>query len=276
MSAPSVPAPEQETRVVAHTRASRAAAVLLRLLAAANLLYLGWSLAFDFFFGARAAPPIPVAIGLVLFSGLPLALAWVIDRAVRAPLVAGEDGFAVSIGGKRIEVPRAALVEMRPLVVPLPLPGLVLRFRGFERILCTRALAAIAYDGDHPMVRFAEALPRKRRRVWWILALIVLPLLISAVIFRLQQVIVYGGGFGEYYAKGLGAYLGSFLLRWLEIAGGLLVLAGVLRVLAELFVWVATWIFPRASRGLRRGAEFFALIAYWAGVPGYLAFRLLS
>lgn len=278
-------APPLTFAVTAHDRALRFASVALRALAAVNVLYLGAVLVGDFFNGTDSAPPDVMAKGLALFTLLPIALALLVDWSVSGTLTVGAEALTLALRRERIDIPVASVTCVRPLVLPWPMPGLVLELksgRRFERILGTReslplftALAAHLAHDSSAMLDFADALPRRRRWLMPVLKLGVLPLAMSLVIFRLHQMVVYGGPFGQYHAFGLGPYLTSFFVRWLGIAGTFFVLYGVLELLTEAVIYGLTWLRPLRARGIRRAAEVVSSILYFGGIPGYVAFRLL-
>ncbi|MFO0592341.1 MAG: hypothetical protein U0441_32650 [Polyangiaceae bacterium] len=271
--------------VEAHSRATRALAIGLYALAAANVVYLGAALAGDFTNGTESAPPVPLAMGLLLFSALPVLIAAVLRRAATGTLTLRTDTLTLALRSERIDIPLASVTRIRPLALPWPTPAVALDLRSgrtFDRALGARTLPALVSALSRhvplekkPILSFAASVPEKRSR--WLLSLqhVVLPLALTLVIFRLHQIIVYGGPFGQYHSMGLGPYVGSFIRRWLGIAGAFAVMAGVLRIVVELTVWGLTVARPGAARALRRVAEILALVLYFGAIPGYVAVRLL-
>lgn len=288
-----VAAPEVEPviEVVLLTPFWRALSGALRLCAGVGLLWL----AFDML--ARIGLQVQSLSQLRLFAAavlLPSVAAWAIERrfAARASVEGGL--LVLDQRRQRIELPVASIAALRPWRLPLPCSGVDVRLAAGP--LWTRGLALtrpealrrmlaatgvpIAWEGrfaagradliqarddahrrwvDHPLVKFA-----------------LFPLLLALVAFRLHQVIAFGGAFGEYYSYGLAAYLTGLLIWWASWSIGLMLFAAVLRVAIETVVMLAMALRYAHAAALRDALEWLGRLAFYLGVPAWLAWRLLS
>jgi hypothetical protein len=293
--APSERAPaEAPPRFVvrAYPAAARAAAGALRAFAALSAVYLGAHVFYDIVAGTDTAPPEAAALGFLTLSALPWLLAALLGRAFRGAIEVGPTGLTLSLGETRYEIPLASIKALRPFALPLPGPGLALEL-GEGRLFRYRLqldapgplLSALAPDFGPardalalPPVVYADTKHEASRRRWYYHALkwVAVPLAIALVLFRLNQVIMYGGAFGQYQMYGLGPYLRSLALYWAGSTAVFALYAAMLRAVAETAVFAATWLAPARARALRRAAEAFCQIAYFVVAPGYVAFRLLQ
>jgi hypothetical protein len=277
--------------VRAYSRAARAGTVALRALATLNLVYVAAHLLLEIIEGTQRAPPLAVALGLAVFSGIPWAMTMLLHRLRAGVLEVRPSLLVLTMGRKRFEIPIASLSAARPWLVPLPGPGLALvmtsgrRFRlGLQldqlHALLTaigNVLPAARTALDSSSVAHARAKYERGRRRWyfWLFKFGLVPLAITIVLFRLHQYIVYGGPFGQYHWFGLAAYLKSFSVHWAGILGGLVVHAGMVRLVVEFLALPATWALPLRAGIIRRAAEICCELAYFGLVPSYVLFRLL-
>jgi hypothetical protein len=277
--------------VHAYTALSRAAAVVLQALAAVNVLYIAYNLALDILEGTQRAPPLVVAEGLVLLSGLPWGIEMLIRRIAWAVVEVSATHLVLTLRGTRYEIPLASVTAMRPFAVPLPAPGLGLvmtsgRLFRYRLLLADPGLLLSALGArlplaasalGHPAIAHAQARRTSARRRW-ILGLakfFLFPLALTVLLFRLNQMIMFGGPFGQYHLLGLASYLKSFALFWAGTAGGLAVYAGVVRLLAEGPALLLTRVFPSRARLIRGVTEALCSIAYFGLVPAYVLILLL-
>jgi hypothetical protein len=263
----------------------------LRVLAALNVVYIAAVFVHAMLVGEPPASALLVAQGLVLFSGVPWALAALLDRFCAATLEIEPARLLLTVRGARFEIPLASVAGLRPFWLPLPGAGLFLvmtserRFRyrllpdppGPVLAALSSVLPAARGLEEHPTMAYAGARYEIARRRWyfWLGKFGLLPLCIAAVIFRLNQYILYGGAFGEYHLYGLARYLRSFAFSWIEVLSGLVVYAGTLRVVAEIFLWLSAFALPRRARTVRRIIEALCQLAYFGLVPALLLWRLL-
>jgi hypothetical protein len=277
--------------VRAYSTPVRLVAVALQAIAALNILYIAAHVVQDIVEGTRSAPPLVVVLGLFLFSGVPMAAFALLARLLTATLELSPTLVSVALRRTRFEIPLASVAALRPWWLPLPGPGLALamtsgrRFR--YRLECADPSALLTAMGSalpsaerallHPSVVYARYRHLLARRRWyfWLVKFGLLPLALTVILFRLNQYIVYGGPFGEYHLFGLSAYLRSFGVYWASTTGGLVVYAGVVRLVAEALALLLTFSLPSRARPIRRSAEIFCQIAYFGLVPAYVLARLL-
>jgi apolipoprotein N-acyltransferase len=100
------------------------------------------------------------------------------------------------------------------------------------------------------------------------------PLLPALVAFRLHQHIAFGGTFGEWQTYGAAAWFGGLLIWWAAWSLGMMLFAGVLRIVIEALVAAMTVTAPRRAAAARHALEVLGRIAFYVGVTGFLAIRL--
>lgn len=273
----------------AWTAPARAAASALKIAAAINILYLGAHILLDVFTGSKSAPPQAVMLGLLLFSALPWILALGLRRLAAATLTAGAARIIITARRARFEIPIASVKDIEPWILPLPEPALALRMASGSRFRVAiaaddpdallDALPAARALHDRPATTWARALHlRRAARRWWFMALKfgLFPLLLTVVVFRLHQMIVYGGPFGEAQMYGYARYLRSFALFWSWNAAELVIYAASIRVIVEVLILALTRALPARAGGIRRGLDIAAEVLYFALIPLYVAARLLA
>jgi apolipoprotein N-acyltransferase len=94
-------------------------------------------------------------------------------------------------------------------------------------------------------------------------------------LFRVHQLIAYGGVLGEYYQYGLEAYLLGFAIYWATLTIYLMLYAAALRAPVELLAMAVTALAPERASGARRVLERTAAILYYGGVPAMTALRFV-
>ncbi len=223
----------------------------------------------------------------------PGALAMLFARSAAADVAVEGDTVVLRRRDLRIEVPAAAIVAVEPWTVPLPTPGATLRLRSGSRLafdlglaepdrlaafLAARGIAAAGTERDAAAFRHAAASARAGTLRWWqwLLKFPLLGVLPTAVLFRADQWITYGGTFGEYYTYGARAYVLTFLAHWATVTTYLALFAGTWRVGGELLVWTTSRLAPRMLRSVRMAVEVACRLAYYGGVPALLALRFLE
>lgn len=288
-----VAAPEVEPiiEVVLLTPFWRALSGALRLCAGLGLLWL----AFDML--ARIGLQIQSLSQLRLFAAavlLPTVAAWAIERRFAAQARVEGALWVLDQRRQRIELPLASIAALRPWRLPLPRSGVDVRLAAGP--LWTRGLALtrpealrrmlaatgvpIAWEGRFAAGRAdliqARADAHRRRLDHPLVKFALFPLLLALVAFRLHQVIAFGGAFGEYYSYGLAAYLTGLLIWWASWSVGLMLFAAVLRVAIETVVVLAMALRYAHAAALRDALEWLGRLAFYLGVPAWLAWRLLS
>ncbi|MGN7918456.1 apolipoprotein N-acyltransferase [Lysobacter sp. 22409] len=288
-----VAAPEVEPiiEVVLLTPFWRALSGALRLSAGLGLLWL----AFDML--ARIGLQVQSLSQLRLFAAavlLPSVAAWAIERRFAAQARVEGALWVLDQRRQRIELPLASIAALRPWRLPLPRSGVDVRLaagplwtRGLAltrpealRRLLTATGVPIAWEGRFAAGRAdliqARADAHRRRLDHPLVKFALFPLLLALVAFRLHQVIAFGGAFGEYYSYGLAAYLTGLLIWWASWSIGLMLFAAVLRVAIETVVMLAMALRYAQAAALRDALEWLGRLAFYLGVPAWLAWRLLS
>jgi len=269
----------------------RAATALLRLCAGAGLLWLAARMLL------RDGLQVNSLVQLQIFMGAtvaPAVAAWTIQRAfaARAYLEAGM--LVLQQRDQRIEIPLNRITSVHPWRVPLPGTGIDIALasgarwtRGIvvddihslRRALNDAGSAARLADAtskrmaDYATERAAATWPRLDRPL---VKFVLFPLLPALPAFRLHQNIAFGGTFGEYYTYGLAAWLSGMLIWWAAWAIGLMLFAAALRIVVEIGHLVALQWRPARAHAVRRSLAWLARVAFYAGMPVWLAVRLFS
>lgn len=267
--------------------AARIAATALGATAGLALLWLGAALMAG---DARVGNALSL---LRLFAALVLAptvARWALMRAFAAELRIVDGQLRIAQRGRTIDIRLEVIDGLRLWRLPCPHSGLRLRLKGQTwspglaledpaRLAeaLQRAGAPLAVPPD-AAAAFARARAGLRRpwpdAPWFKFALFALVPALPA--FRLHQIIAYGGPFGEYHTFGLQAYLAALLLWWGQWVVHLAMFAAWLRLLVEAAAWAGAHWRPGLALPLRRRLEFACRLAYFAGVPLWLAWRLLG
>ncbi len=273
------------TQAIAYSRLSRLAAAALIAISRGGLTALVLGLVF--------LPDLGLANQLRLIRTfaavflVPAFAAWFLERACAA-MVSIEGGtLVVERRGQRTEVPAESIAGVVPWWVPLPSSGVWLRLKSGRRLRLglqlhdpVRFIAAIADAGAPEHVRAAS---RRRAIVYasakhgrpsrWdqpLLKFVVFALVPAVPLFRLNQWIVYGGTFGEYYTYGLQAYLLALAIYWAALTIYLVLYAAVLRVVTETIALPVTWMVPSRAVPVRRALELVNRIFYYGAVLAFL------
>jgi apolipoprotein N-acyltransferase len=283
--------PAYPVRLALLGRGARAASVLLRLLAAAALVWLGLRMLLHD--GLQVNSLLQVQ-GFLLGVALPCLAAAAVRRINRATATISDGRLVLQQGARRIEIPLASIARIHPWRWPLPGPGLELELAsgrrwpaGFAlsdpdalvhalRDAGARAeLAAIgpAWARDHARARAAARHP-------WLdhagLKFGLFPLLLALPAFRLHQYIAFGGTFGEWQTHGASAWLLGLGVWWTAWSLGLMLCAALLRMVIEVLALAAALHGTASARRMRLALERFARFACYAGVPAWLGWRLLA
>lgn len=286
--------PPRSFRARALSAPVRALLILLPALAAANIVYLAAHILRDALEGTRSAPPVAVALGITVISGVPWLAARIGRRALEATVAIEPLEIVVTLARAQAQykIPLASVAEVRALRFPLPGAGVALILKSGRRFryrlepadpgALLEALAGALPSAQGALSAPSTAFGRERdlqaRRgpVFYLLKYGVFPLIFAVIVFRLNQYIVFGGPFGQYRMFGLAAYLKSFAAMWVGVAGQLFVYACVVRLAAEALVFALTWALPYHARPLRRATEVFChYVAYFILVPVVFAVLLL-
>lgn len=282
---------EPAIEVVVLTPAWRALAGALRLCAGAGLAWLAYDML------ARIGLQVQSLAQLRWFAAAvlaPLAAAWAIERAFAAQARVERGTWVLEQRRQRIELPLASVARLRPWRLPLPGSGVDVRLAEGPRWTRSLALArpqslyrllaaggaGIGWEGRGAAAWAGWAQARadaRRRRLDHPLAKFALfPLLLALVAFRLHQVIAFGGTFGEFYSYGLAAYLTGLLIWWASWSIGLMLFAALLRIAIEAAATLAAALRPAHAADVRDALEWLGRVAFYVGVPAWLAWRLLG
>jgi apolipoprotein N-acyltransferase len=262
-------------------RAWRLVVAALRVESRAGLLLVTGLLLFGS--GVDLTPPFLLRAVTVL-AALPALAAWLLERAFAARLAIADAEIVVHGRGRRLEIPRAAVVGAVPWRVPLPRPGVTLRLRSGGRLDVALddpgallALLGVWEGRDHAVVHWAAAGAR-RGAMRWDLPLVRFPLFAlvpGVILFRTHQWIAYGGTFGQYYLLGLRAFLVTFAVYWTTVTIYLVLWANLWRLLVEAVALVGAYAAPEHAAPLRRAAERADVLLYYGGALLVLLVRLL-
>lgn len=234
---------------------------------------------------------------LKVFGGmvvLPLLVAGAVLHDSRARMTLDGAHLRLTQRRRHIEVPMTAIATARAWRWPWPLAGLQLEpasGRPWHAALATsqpRALRDTLQAGGVPvreaagrdtaLARYADARGIARRPVLDHPALKfgLFPLLPALVAFRLHQIIAFGGAFGEWQTFGPGAWFAALGIWWAAWSLGLMLFAAVVRTAIEPVCLLGAWRWPSRATALRARLEQGARWLYYAGVPLWLAWRLLA
>jgi apolipoprotein N-acyltransferase len=278
--------------------AARVAAGALRAFARASLLALGLALLLGD--GALQSDVLARIRAFTVLFLVPEAAAWCVLRAFAARASLEDGALVFTRGPRRLALPLAQLAAVEPWRVPIPGPGGAVRLASGARwrhgiahpdpAALARALAAAAGRRPAPQARrarpatsspaalyaSARAAMRHGRLDHPLAKFVLFPLALALPAFRLHEHIAYGSALGEVYAFGLGAWLAGFALWWAAWAMGLVLCAAALRATIEGATLAAVLLRPEQAVGARRALERLGRLAFYVGLPAWLAVRLLS
>lgn len=228
--------------------------------------------------------------GLCLLPGIAvLAVRWFFQGVLRVD--AGT--LVVEQRRRRTEIPLASIVGIEPWLLPLPGSGLWVRLRSGRRwsegiemenptafidaLVDAAGVPQLGEAASHPSLIYARARSESRPRSWRraLLAFPVFALVPTIPLFRVHQIIAYGGTFGEYHLYGFGAYLAGFAIYWATITIYLMLYAAALRTPVELIALGSAMLAPQHASRLRRVLDRSAAFLYYAGVPVAVGLRFV-
>ncbi|MCQ4166379.1 apolipoprotein N-acyltransferase [Tahibacter harae] len=276
--------------VVLLTPGWRAVTALLRVCAGAGLLWLALRMLLRDGLQVNSLVQLQIFLGATL---LPAMAAWVIQRAhaARARIEAGR--LVLQQRHQRIELRLDRIAAIQVWRIALPSTGVDLQLASGARFAYGIAVAdvqafwrSLAGAGsplapaNTDSTRRAEYATARALAAWPrldhpLLKFVLFPLLLALPAFRLHQYIAFGGTFGEYYTFGLAAWLSGLLVWWGAWCLGLMLFAAVLRVVVEA-THLALLPWPARARAARRTAAMLSRVAYYGGVPVWLAIRLFA
>lgn len=270
--------------VIVHSRGTRVAGAMFGGLRAAGLP----AILVLLFVGDEPVHPLVLFRLVAALWLLPTVAIFVIRRAGAATARVEERALVVSHASHRRVTPLADIVAVRPWWLPLPGSGADVRCGPrcgdcvrleceslFELVSEVGASADIELGTHHPAIAYAAArrATAKPGVARWCLRFPGFALVPTIPLFRVNQIIAYGGALGEYYRYGLGAYLAGFALYWASLTVYLLLFHAALGVQVEAVTVGAVWWSPRRAEALRKTAVRAAAVLYYAGVPLFLVLR---
>lgn len=282
--------PEQP--VLAFYPGWRTVFAVLRLCAASGLLWLAADMLLHRGMQVNSDLQIHVFLAAVV---LPSAAAWLLRRRYTGTFRIAEGLLILELPHQRIEIPLQQIAAIEPWRLPLPHIGVHLRMASGRRLSPAMRIddpsalqRALAHAGSpavlagRPSQRLAElaAVRAAAPRLWcdagWF-RFGLFPLLIALPVFRLHQVIAFGGSFGEFYTYGATAWLTGLGIWWAAWAIGLMLFAALLRLLIEGVSLAAASTLSRSlAIRLRQRLETIARLLYFIGVPVFLVVRILG
>ena len=230
----------------------------------------------------RRRPGLPVVSRLLGLADHPLRLirnfaaicvvpeiaARALRRLYRGELSVGDESLVIERARAALHIPLESIRSVAPWALPLPGCGIDLRVGGDAPsayaietkdlgVLLDRLGSAVERRPDGLAVRSAVAYARARSAVpsrWWsrpLFKFAVFSVLPTIPLFRVHQIIAYGGTFGEYYQYGIGSYLAGFAIYWATLAIYLILLAAALRLPSELVAIGAAVAAPKHAARVR-------------------------
>jgi apolipoprotein N-acyltransferase len=244
-------------------------------------------------FVAEPITPARLLRAFWIFVLAPEVAGWILRYLLAAKVAVDEGALVVEVRTRRVEIPFSAIDAIVPWTLPVPAPGLWLELRSGSRfsdglhveepVALLQALrdAGATELADrasrHPTLLYAQS---KHRAAWRcdrpFFKYVLFALVPTLPLFRLRQILSYGGTFGEYYDFGLKAYLLGFGIHWVLYGVYLLLYGAVLRMFTETMALGAAWLVPAYEAGVRRGCEIVHRVLYFGGVPTVLLLRFFA
>jgi len=284
---PAPDAPAWPADVAVLPAAARWTAGALRALARGGLLWMiAAALLGDVALRSNTLAQIRSFVALFL---VPEAAAWCVLRAFAARASIVDRELVLQSGARRLALPLARVAAIEAWRLPVPGPGADLlladghRWRYGLALAHPQALARAIADaggapvaaGASPYAQLRSALRRTRLDAPGI-KFVLFPLLLAIPAFRLHQHIAYGGTFGEYDTYGLKAWATTFALWWAAWIIGVVLCAAALRAAIEAGTFAGIVLAPSRALQARRVLDRLGLLALYAGLPAWLAARLLG
>jgi apolipoprotein N-acyltransferase len=228
-------------------------------------------------------PPLLSQMLLVVWA-LPGGAAWLIGRAFAARARVDDAGLVVERGAQRAVIARERLAGVVPWWIPLPDPGFAVRLDDDRRAPFavaardpTPLLAALdPASRRHPLMVWAAARPAAPGWGYYMRRYVLFALFPAAVLFNAHQHIAYGGFLGQYYLMGPAAWLETAALYWATLCAYLLLYASAWRGVTEAIALGAARFAPLRAAPVRRVAERVDQLAFYVGVPLFLAVRFAA
>lgn len=269
----------------------RAVVAAMRLCAAAGLLWLALDMWLRIGLQVQSLAQLRLFVVAVV---VPVVIAGVFLHASKAQARVEGATLVLDQRRRRVEIPVTSIAALRPWHLALPGHGVDLQLTSGRRwphgLAISRPQAlwrALTIAGapvrpqspfEKTLAELAEARATAVRPLFDrpLVKFVLFPLLPALVAFRLHQVIAFGGTFGEYFTYGPKAYLAGLLIWWASWSVGLMLFAAMLRILIEGVSVLALMLRPSFAPAVRDAMEWLGRLAFYVGVPAWLALRLLS
>jgi apolipoprotein N-acyltransferase len=263
---------------------------LLVSISGTSLLLILWSIWFSHEGPYNPLRLMRLVAGFCLLPGLTAA---VLRRLFAATLHINADTLVIEQRHQRTAIPLHDIAAIKPWAVPLPGSGMSLVLDsekrwddGIELENPTEFLDALVNAGasqdlrsiaQHPGMIYADAkwTGRFRSARRWLFKFPIFALVPTLPLFRVHQLIAYGGVFGEYHQYGLKAYLLGFAIYWATLTIYLLLYAAALRAGLEIVTIATVVVAPAYAAAARRIAERICAVLFYGGVPIAVILRFM-
>jgi apolipoprotein N-acyltransferase len=289
-SAAQIPPMQWPARVYLMPRSMRWICALLRATARLSLVALATLWLIDEPFRNQTLAQLRYFAALVVAPEL---AALCLMAGLRAWATIEPDGLHLKLrSGQALRISGSEVASCRLWRLPMPGPGLQLSGGWSEQplhlALDQPQLLLEALKAQAPHIATASHSTRGQIFAWasqWrgtnrlnkpLWKFVVLPLALALPAFTLHQRIAYGGILGEWTTFGPQAWVGALLIWWGVWALAVAATASVLRLAVECLAWATVWHKPQLALPVRAGLERAALALLYAGLPLWLAYRLLQ
>jgi apolipoprotein N-acyltransferase len=245
------------------------------------------------FFGEGPHNPVALVRSVAALAALPWAAFLSVRRAFAARMHVEGETLVIEQDHRRTEIPVGEIAALEPWRLPFPGCGFRVRLKSgrlwgeaievYEPVPWVDALVDAGGSRGFGALRerssviYAQAVAGRERTIPRMFAKYVLFALIPTIpLFRVHQIIAYGGVFGEYHQYGLGPYLAGFAIYWATLVAYLILYGVALRVFVEALSLAAALIAPSSAAAVRRLAELTSRLLFYGGVPTLLALRFAA
>ena len=283
-------------RTVVYATLLRVVAVFLALVSHLSPLVL-----FGLFLFSGTPPTNPLRL-IRVFAGtcfLPFVALWSLRWAYAARIAVREavdsrpSQIVLQRHDRNVAIPVDRIESVALWSVPLPGPGIDLRVKDdrsvryglelanpekfTERLSGVRGSSQISLGGEGARFAFWSArwavVSHSIRRL--LIKFPIFALVPTLPLFRVHQLIAYGGMLGEYYQYGLKAYLLAFAIYWATLTIYLVIYAAVLRVPIEVVCAIVAIVAPSSAARAREITEIAGRWLFYVSVPVFVVLRFI-
>ena len=251
----------------------------------AGVLGLLWCVVVGVLLNEEGASPLLLARAVALLAAAPTAAGWLVRRAFRGTVELTATQLRLHAPGRDIDVPRAVIAGWEPGWIPVPDAGVAIRLTSGARLGVRLGLRDPQFLSDivserEPVARmqYLRAWVARPRHAWdrpgWKFG--AFALLPTIPLFRVDQIISYGGWLGQYYQQGTAPYLLHLALYWLTVMIYLLMFATVVRLMLEVAAVAATAAAPARAAQTRQVVEWMCRALYYGAVPVLVLLRFTA